>query len=103
MKISFLNCLVVDVDVCRNCLEKQNNVLHPLSIYRTQTLDLALDGCIQYQFWEQAEHYANLLLPGFRFDNIKQIFRDKVAIINIFKFVIGIITVKDIRCMVYFL
>ncbi|XP_077298289.1 SET and MYND domain containing, class 3 isoform X2 [Arctopsyche grandis] len=54
------------VDVCRTCLDRQENVLHPLSIYRVQTLDLALDGCIQFQFWDQAVHYANLLLPGFK-------------------------------------
>lgn len=61
----FLNSCT-DLDICKMCLKKQNNLLHSLNILHVKTLDLAFESSIQMGFWDEAEDYGILLIPGFK-------------------------------------
>lgn len=54
------------LDICKMCLKKQNNLLHSLNILHVKTLDLAFESSIQMGFWDEAEDYGILLIPGFK-------------------------------------
>lgn len=56
----------IDLDVCKICLKKQNNLFDPLNIWRTKILDMAFESCINIEKWEEALVYGESLIPGFR-------------------------------------
>ncbi|XP_076232272.1 SET and MYND domain containing, class 3 isoform X3 [Calliopsis andreniformis] len=54
-----------NLDVCKVCLRKQENVLHPLNMQHVQTLQAAFDSAVSLQHWEEAESYAKRLINGY--------------------------------------
>lgn len=56
---------VAYLDVCKICLKKQQQILHPLNIWRTKTLDMAFESAIDIGKWDEALFYGESLIPEF--------------------------------------
>ncbi|XP_055380486.1 histone-lysine N-methyltransferase SMYD3 isoform X2 [Condylostylus longicornis] len=54
------------LDVCKICLDKQNNVLHQLNLWRIKTLDSAFESAIEFNKWADAIEFGSQLVPGFK-------------------------------------
>lgn len=54
------------LDICKMCLPRQKNVLHPLSLWHVKTLDAALESALALEKWNDALEFAIQLIPGFK-------------------------------------
>lgn len=52
------------LDICKICLNKHKNVLHPMNLWHIQTLDCAFDSAIQINNWADALIYGPRLIIG---------------------------------------
>jgi SET and MYND domain-containing protein len=53
-----------DIDICRNLVKKQTNVLHDRNIWHLKTLDLAFECAIDFEAWEEAVQYGKKFVKG---------------------------------------
>ncbi|KAL7303539.1 hypothetical protein TKK_0003702 [Trichogramma kaykai] len=53
------------LDLSKKCLEKQENVMHPLNIQHIRTVESAFDASVNLGYWDDAENYGNELIPGY--------------------------------------
>uniref|UniRef100_A0A1A9WZC6 MYND-type domain-containing protein n=1 Tax=Glossina brevipalpis TaxID=37001 RepID=A0A1A9WZC6_9MUSC len=57
---------VAYLDVCKICLKKQKEFVHPLNVWHVKVLDAAFEAAIAVSKWSEALDYGKQLLPGFR-------------------------------------
>ncbi|XP_075227932.1 SET and MYND domain containing, class 3 isoform X2 [Lycorma delicatula] len=57
---------VAYIDVCKMCLNKQEDLFHPLNLLHVKTLDLAFESSIELNQWENARKYGTLVIPGYK-------------------------------------
>lgn len=58
---------ILDLDVCKMCLEKQNGIFHPNNINHVKILDLAFESAIKMEQWKESLKYGILLIDGYRY------------------------------------
>lgn len=57
---------MLDLDVCKVLLGKQEEFMHSLNLWYIKTLDAAFEAAIDVGKWSEALNYGKKLLPGFR-------------------------------------
>jgi len=59
-------CYSTDLDVCKLCIAKQDNLFHDLCLIRSKIMDAAFDSAIQLQLWEAAIQYGIPLIQAYK-------------------------------------
>lgn len=57
----------LDLDVCKVCLQKQENVLYKFNIYRVKVLDMTFESSIEFGQWEEAKQFGTELIEGYMY------------------------------------
>lgn len=57
---------LTDLDVCKLCLTKQEDLFHDLCLIRSKVLDAAFDSAVQLQLWESAIQYGLPLIHAYK-------------------------------------
>lgn len=69
---------ILDLDVCKMCLEKQNGIFHPNNINHVKILDLAFESAIKMEQWKESLKYGILLIDGYRYIVISMIYKQSL-------------------------
>lgn len=55
-----------DIDVCRHLNKRQTKVLHEKNIWRIKSMDLAFDGAIDFESWDEAIVWGEKFIRGLK-------------------------------------